>query len=130
MCCINEYLAIESGGNVSVQSLRLIAAWLECFPEKPRWCRYGQVCQGMKCVKRFERSKGLNIALYKNTPSYLHVGGLGSALRGNRRCINQAPPSDRCERTAGGGRSALLNISVASVTRRPGLSHANLVTTQ
>ena len=29
LSCINEYLAIDSGGNVS-------AAWLECFPEKPR----------------------------------------------------------------------------------------------
>ena len=29
LSCINEYLAIDSGGNV-------IAAWLECFQEKPR----------------------------------------------------------------------------------------------
>ena len=25
---------------------RVIAAWLECFPEKPSWCRNEQVCQG------------------------------------------------------------------------------------
>ena len=24
----------------------VIAAWLECFPEKPSWCRNEQVCQG------------------------------------------------------------------------------------
>ena len=25
---------------------RTLAAWLECFPEKPSWCRNEQVCQG------------------------------------------------------------------------------------
>ena len=39
-----------------------IAAWLECFKEKSSWC---QVCQGRKSVKRFERSNGLDTALYK-----------------------------------------------------------------
>ena len=41
---------------------RVIAAWLECFPEKPSWCRNEQVCQG----KQQERPKGLDTALYKN----------------------------------------------------------------
>ena len=46
-----------------------IAASLECFPEKPSWCRNEQVCQrGAKSVKRFERSHGLDTALYKNIP--------------------------------------------------------------
>ena len=40
-------------------SLRVIAASLECFPEKPSWCRMA------KSVKRFERSNGPDIALYK-----------------------------------------------------------------
>ena len=44
----------------------VIAAWLECFPEKPSWCRIEQVCQGAKNVKLFERSNGLDTALYKN----------------------------------------------------------------
>ena len=47
-----------------------IAAWLECFQEKPSWCRNKQVCHGRKSVKRFERSNGLDTALYikkKNT---------------------------------------------------------------
>ena len=26
-------------------SSRVIAAWLECFPEKPNWCRNEQVCK-------------------------------------------------------------------------------------
>ena len=43
------YLAIDSGGNESEQSLREIAAWLESFPEKSSWCRNEQVCQGVKC---------------------------------------------------------------------------------
>ena len=34
------HLAIDSGEQVR------IAAWLECFPEKPSWCRNEQVCQG------------------------------------------------------------------------------------
>ena len=49
-----------------IQSLRVIAAWLECFPEKPSWCRNEQVCQGGGSIKRFQRSKGLDTALHKN----------------------------------------------------------------
>ena len=48
----------------------VIAASLECFPKKPSWCRNEQVCQGRKSVKRFERSNGLDTALYKN---YLYL---------------------------------------------------------
>ena len=71
---INEYLAIDIGGNVSEYSHCAIAAWLECFQEKPSWCRNEQVCQGRKSVKRFERSNGLDIALYKNIPlPLLHI---------------------------------------------------------
>ena len=49
-----------------VNSRCVIAAWLECFQEKPSWCRNEQVCQGRKGVKRFERYNGLDTALYKN----------------------------------------------------------------
>ena len=42
-----------------------ISAWLECFQEKPSWCRNEQVCQRRKSVKLFERSNGLATALYK-----------------------------------------------------------------
>ena len=31
---------------MSEYSLRVIAAWLECFPKKQSWCRNEQVCQG------------------------------------------------------------------------------------
>ena len=46
LSCINEYLAIDSGGNVIEYSSRVIAAWLECFQEKSSWCRNEQFCQG------------------------------------------------------------------------------------
>ena len=53
-------------------SLRMIAAWLECFQEKSSWCRNEQVCQGRKSVKHFERSNGLDgychTALHKTIP--------------------------------------------------------------
>ena len=40
---------------------------IECFPEQPSWCRNEQVCKGeATSVKRFERSNGLDTALYKN----------------------------------------------------------------
>ena len=46
----NKYLAIDGSRNVSEYSLRVIAAWLECFQEKPTWCRNEQVCQGRQKV--------------------------------------------------------------------------------
>ena len=39
-------LAIDGGGHVSDLVVAVIAAWLECFPEKPSWYRNEQVCQG------------------------------------------------------------------------------------
>ena len=39
--CMIEY--------VSESSSLVIAAWLECFPEKLSWCRNEQVCWGVKC---------------------------------------------------------------------------------
>ena len=63
LICINEYLAIDSGGNVNEQSSRVIAAWLECFPEKSSWCRNEQVCHGSKC-KAFKLSVPTNWILH------------------------------------------------------------------
>ena len=58
-----------------MNSHRAIAAWLECFQEKPSWCRNEQVCQGRKSVKGFERSNGPDTAQYKNIPlPFLCVG--------------------------------------------------------
>ena len=34
---VNEYLAIDGGGNVHEWSSRVIAAWQECFTEKSGW---------------------------------------------------------------------------------------------
>ena len=49
LSCINEYLTIDSGGNVNDWSPRVIAAWLECFPDKSSWCRneHGVQCKGL-----------------------------------------------------------------------------------
>ena len=47
--CINEYLAINGGGNASEYSSREIAARIECFPEKSSWCRNKYVCKWVKC---------------------------------------------------------------------------------
>ena len=58
---------------MSEWSLRVIAAWVEFFPEKPIVCRNEQVGQGRKSVKRFEWSNGLHTALYKNIPFFLHA---------------------------------------------------------
>ena len=49
-------------------------AWLECFQEKPSWCRNEQVWQGRKSVKRFEQSNGPDTALYKNIPLPFFTG--------------------------------------------------------
>ena len=54
-----------------IKSSRVIGALLECFPEKPSWCRNEQVCQGSKSVKSFERSNGLDTALYICTFTFL-----------------------------------------------------------
>ena len=64
----NTLLVIDSGGNVIEQYSRVIAAWLECFPKKSSWFRNDLVCQWRIGVKRFERSNGLDTALYKNIP--------------------------------------------------------------
>ena len=56
------------GGEMWVYSIRrVIASWLEFFPEKSGWCRNERFCQGGKVCKAVQ-SKGLDIALYKNIP--------------------------------------------------------------
>ena len=46
LSCMNEYLAIDSGGYLC--SNALITCMARCFPEKPRWYSIEQVCQGVK----------------------------------------------------------------------------------
>ena len=50
-----------------ILSSHVIAASLECFHEKPSWCRNEQICQRRKSAKRFERSNGLDMHLIKST---------------------------------------------------------------
>ena len=54
-----------------VNSRCAIAAWLECFQEKPRTVSGWTGLPGEESVKRFERSNGLDTALYKTIPFYL-----------------------------------------------------------
>ena len=63
----------DSSGNVNEHSSRNCSV-AEYFPEKLRWSWNEQVCQG---VKHFERSYGLDTALYKNVPFTPGVFGLG-----------------------------------------------------
>ena len=51
-----------------VNSRCAIAAWLECFQEKPRTVSEWTGLPGEESVKRFERSNGLDTALYKIIP--------------------------------------------------------------
>ena len=47
LCCMNEYLVIESSGYLCVNSLHaLTAVWLD-FPKKLRWRLIEQICQGV-----------------------------------------------------------------------------------
>ena len=69
LSCINEYLAIDSGGNVSDLALvRNCCLTRMLLGEAELVCRNEQL--GLpgktKSVKRFERSNGLDTALYKN----------------------------------------------------------------
>ena len=66
LSCIDEYLAIDSGGNVNEYSSGVIAAWLACF----RRVSVGMNRPAMgQSVKRFDRPNGMYTALYK---TYLH----------------------------------------------------------
>ena len=47
---------------------------LECFPEKPSWCRNEQVCQGKERVKRFEWIG--YCAIYKHTFTFTVAAGM------------------------------------------------------
>ena len=57
---------------MSESSSRVIAASLECFPQKSSLCRNEQVCQVMKSVQRVEQFNGLDSALYKNIPAIVY----------------------------------------------------------
>ena len=73
LSCINEYLAIDSGGNVSDLALARNCCLARMLPGEAELVSEWTGLPGeVKSVKRFERSNGLDTALYKNY-LYLYV---------------------------------------------------------
>ncbi len=71
LSCINEYLAIDSGGNVSDLALARNCCLSRMLPREAELVSEWTGLPGeAKGVKRFERSNGLDTALYKN---YLYL---------------------------------------------------------
>ena len=71
LSCINEYLAIDSGGNVSDLALARNCCLARMLPGEAELVSEWTGLPGEeKSVKRFERSNGLDTALYKN---YLYL---------------------------------------------------------
>ena len=67
LSCINEYLAIDSGGNVSDLALARNCCLARMLPgEADLVLEWTGLPGEAKSVKRFERSNGLDTALYKN----------------------------------------------------------------
>ena len=59
---MNQYIAIDSGGYLFTNNLgAFMATWLDA--EKCRWCKFEQVCQGVKC-------KECNDLLYNTSISF------------------------------------------------------------
>ena len=71
LSCINEYLAIDSGGNVSDLALARNFCVARMLPGEAELVSEWTGLPGEEnSVKRFERSNGLDTALYKN---YLYL---------------------------------------------------------
>ena len=71
LSCINEYLAIDSDGNVSDLVLERNCCLARMLPGEAELVSEWTGLSGKaKSVKRFERSNGLDTALYKN---YLYL---------------------------------------------------------
>ena len=68
LSCINEYLAIDSGGNVSDLALARNCCVARMLPGEAELV--SEWTGEAKSLKRFERSNGLDTALYKN---YLYL---------------------------------------------------------
>ena len=76
LSCINEYLAIDSGGNVSDLALARICCLARMLPGEAELVSEWTGLPGeAKSVKRFERSNGLDTALYKNYLFFLDKFG-------------------------------------------------------
>ena len=71
LSCINEYLAIDSGGHVSDSIVPRNCCMTRMLPGEAELVSEWTGLPGRaKSVKRFERSNGLDTALYKN---YLYL---------------------------------------------------------
>ena len=71
LSCINEYLAIDSGRNVSDLVVARNCCMARMLPgEAELVLEWTGLSGNAKSVKRFERSNGLDTALYKN---YLYL---------------------------------------------------------
>ena len=71
LSCINEYLAIDSGGNASGLALARNCCLARMLPGEAELVSEWTGLPGeAKSVKHFERSNGLDTALYKN---YLYL---------------------------------------------------------
>ena len=71
LTCMNEYLAIDSGGNVSDIVVARNCCMARMFPGEAELVSEWTGLPGeAKSVKRFEQSNGLDTALYKK--NYLH----------------------------------------------------------
>ena len=76
LSCINEYLAIDSGGNVSDLVVARNCCMTRMLPGEAELVSEWTGLSGRaKSVKRFERSNGLDTALYKNIQQfwYMHM---------------------------------------------------------
>ena len=79
LSCINEYLAIDSGGHVSDLVVARNCCMARMLPGEAELVSEWTGLPGRaKSVKRFERSNGLDTALYKN---YLFLCEGGHSLR-------------------------------------------------
>ena len=81
LSCINEYLAIDSGGNVSDLALARICCMARMLPGEAEVVSEWTGLPGeAKIVKCFERSNGLDTALYKTTFTFTYEGLLHNTL--------------------------------------------------
>ena len=68
---MNEYLALDSEGYQSVKSLGSLIVWLDDSHRSRDGVRLNRSAREEN-VSRFEQSRGLNTALYKNLPFWLN----------------------------------------------------------
>ena len=81
LSCINEYLAIDSGGNMSDLVFARNCCMARMLPGEAELVSEWKGLPGMaKSVQRFERSNGLDTAQYKNYLYLYHVEAFGCKI--------------------------------------------------